>query len=113
MPRRRFVRFATYAVIVGWTRARAARRHMSVTKRTNLMRTCWRLQGVGAPQPCPALGFRGAELAGSVQIRPRRGAVMPQQPVLSADEQKYNDVWNDHLRAEFSAHSAEETLATM
>ncbi len=38
---------------------------------------------------------------------------MPQQPALTADEQKLNDVWNEHLRAEFSAHSADETLATM
>ena len=31
---------------------------------------------------------------------------MPQQPSLTADdEQKLNDVWNEHLRTEFSAHS--------
>jgi carboxymethylenebutenolidase len=38
---------------------------------------------------------------------------MPQQPALTADEQKLNDVWNEHLRAEFSAHSADEAIATM
>jgi hypothetical protein len=37
---------------------------------------------------------------------------MPQQPALTADE-KLNDVWNEHLRAEFSARSADETVATM
>ena len=29
---------------------------------------------------------------------------MPQQRVLTVDEQKLNDVWNEHLRAEFNAH---------
>jgi hypothetical protein len=38
---------------------------------------------------------------------------MAQPPALTADEQTLNDVWNEHLRAEFSAHSAEEALATM
>ena len=38
---------------------------------------------------------------------------MTQQPALTADEQKLNDVWNEHLRAEFNAHSADETVATM
>ena len=38
---------------------------------------------------------------------------MPQQPALTAVEQKLNDVWNEHLRAEFKAHSADETVATM
>ena len=38
---------------------------------------------------------------------------MPQQPPLTADEQKLNDLWNEHLRAEFSAHSADEAIATM
>jgi carboxymethylenebutenolidase len=38
---------------------------------------------------------------------------MSQQPVLTAEEQKLNDVWNEHLRAEFSAHSADEAVATM
>src|SRR5215475_9947908 len=28
---------------------------------------------------------------------------MPQQPALTVDEQKLNDVWNEHLRAEFYA----------
>ena len=38
---------------------------------------------------------------------------MPQQAALTADEQKLNDVWNEHLRAEFSAHSPDETIVTM
>jgi len=38
---------------------------------------------------------------------------LPQQPALTAVEQKLNDVWNEHLRAEFKAHSADETVATM
>jgi carboxymethylenebutenolidase len=38
---------------------------------------------------------------------------LPQQVSLTADEQKLNDVWNEHLRAEFNAHSADETVATM
>src|SRR5262245_20035225 len=40
-------------------------------------------------------------------------AIMSQLPTLTADEQKLNDVWNEHLRAEFAAHSANETVATM
>ena len=38
---------------------------------------------------------------------------MPRQPALTVDEKKLNDVWNEHLRAEFDAHSADETVATM
>ena len=38
---------------------------------------------------------------------------MPQQQALTAVEQKLNDVWNEHLRAEFKAQSADETVATM
>ena len=38
---------------------------------------------------------------------------MPQHSAFTADEQKLNDVWNEHLRAEFNAHSADETIATM
>jgi len=41
------------------------------------------------------------------------GTVLLQQPALTADEQKLNDVWNEHVRAEFDAHSADETVATM
>jgi carboxymethylenebutenolidase len=40
-------------------------------------------------------------------------AIMAQPPALTADEQKLNDVWNEHLRAEFYAHSADEAVATM
>jgi len=45
--------------------------------------------------------------------RTKRGEIMPQEPALTAAEQKLNDVWNEHLRAEFSAHNADETVATM
>jgi carboxymethylenebutenolidase len=38
---------------------------------------------------------------------------MAQPPALTAEEQTLNDVWNAHLRAEFSAHSADAALATM
>jgi len=38
---------------------------------------------------------------------------MPQEPALTAGEQKLDDVWNEHLRAEFSAHSSDETIVTM
>jgi carboxymethylenebutenolidase len=38
---------------------------------------------------------------------------MPPEPALTAADQKLNDIWNEHLRAEFAAHSADETLATM
>jgi carboxymethylenebutenolidase len=38
---------------------------------------------------------------------------MPHQPCLTADEQKLSDAFNEHLRTEFSAHSADEAIATM
>jgi len=38
---------------------------------------------------------------------------LPQQAALTAYEQKLTDVWNEHLRAEFDAHSVGETVATM
>ena len=38
---------------------------------------------------------------------------MPMQLALSAEEQKLNDLWDEHLRAEFDAHSTNEALATM
>jgi carboxymethylenebutenolidase len=38
---------------------------------------------------------------------------MSQQPALTDDEQKLNNAFNEHLRAEFDAHSADETIATM
>ena len=38
---------------------------------------------------------------------------MPKQLALSAEEQKLNDLWDEHLRTEFDAHSADEALATM
>jgi hypothetical protein len=38
---------------------------------------------------------------------------MSRQSALTLDEQKVNSVWQEHLRTEFSAHSADETIATM
>ena len=38
---------------------------------------------------------------------------MPQQPALTADERKVSDLWEEHLRAEFNAHSPDEAIATM
>jgi carboxymethylenebutenolidase len=38
---------------------------------------------------------------------------MSQQPALSADEQKLCDAWEEHLRTEFNAHSADQAIATM
>jgi carboxymethylenebutenolidase len=35
------------------------------------------------------------------------------QPALTADQQKLNDAWEKHMRAEFSAHSADQAIATM
>src|SRR5262245_1866099 len=43
----------------------------------------------------------------------QKGAIMAQPPAFTADEQKINDAWNEHLRTEFSAHSADEAIATM
>jgi carboxymethylenebutenolidase len=38
---------------------------------------------------------------------------MLQQPALTADQQKINDLWEEHLRTEFHAHSADEAIDTM
>ena len=38
---------------------------------------------------------------------------MPRKEELSADEQKLNDVFEEHLRSEFLAHSADQTMETM
>jgi carboxymethylenebutenolidase len=38
---------------------------------------------------------------------------MSQQTVLTTNEQKLNDAWEEHLRTEFHAHSADEAIATM
>src|SRR5580700_8651228 len=38
---------------------------------------------------------------------------MSQQPALTGDEQKLNDVWDEHVRAEFEAHNADQSVATM
>lgn len=36
---------------------------------------------------------------------------MKQEPTLTADKQKLINLWNEHLRAEFFAHSANEAIA--
>jgi carboxymethylenebutenolidase len=38
---------------------------------------------------------------------------MAQRPALSAEEQRLNDAWEEHLRRAFSSHSADEAIATM
>ena len=38
---------------------------------------------------------------------------MSQQTALTTNEQKLNDAWEEHLRAEFNAHSADEAIAMM
>ena len=38
---------------------------------------------------------------------------MPNQPALTAEQQKLNDLWDAHLRAEFEAHSADEAIKIM
>jgi carboxymethylenebutenolidase len=38
---------------------------------------------------------------------------MSQQNALTTDEQKINDAWEEHLRNEFNAHSADDAIATM
>jgi carboxymethylenebutenolidase len=43
----------------------------------------------------------------------KRGRSWHSPLALTAAEQQLYDVWNDHLRAEFSAHSADAALATM
>ena len=36
---------------------------------------------------------------------------MSRKTVLTTDEQKLNDAWEEHLRTEFNAHSADEAIA--
>ena len=38
---------------------------------------------------------------------------MSQKPTLTAEEQRLNDLWEEHLRTEFTLHSADEAIATM
>ena len=38
---------------------------------------------------------------------------MPNKFGLSVEQQKLNDVWDEHLRSEFDAHSVDRALATM
>src|SRR6266478_4092522 len=49
-----------------------------------------------------------------MESNPRtRGRTMSEQTVLTTNEQKLNDAWEEHLRTEFRAHSADEAIATM
>lgn len=38
---------------------------------------------------------------------------MSQQTVLTTGEKKLNDAWEERLRTEFNAHSADEAIASM
>lgn len=38
---------------------------------------------------------------------------MSQQPELTLDEQKISNLWEEHLRTEFDAPSADEAITTM
>jgi len=38
---------------------------------------------------------------------------MSQKSTLTADEKRLNDLWEEHLRTEFAAHSADEAITTM
>jgi carboxymethylenebutenolidase len=38
---------------------------------------------------------------------------MSQQQALTAEQQKLSDLWDEHVRTEFSAHAADEAIATM
>ena len=38
---------------------------------------------------------------------------MSQEPALTAEEQRLNNLWQEHLRTEFNAHSADEAMTTM
>jgi carboxymethylenebutenolidase len=41
-------------------------------------------------------------------------SILPiQQQLLTADQQKLNDLWDEHVRTEFSAHAPDEAIATM
>ena len=38
---------------------------------------------------------------------------MSHEPALTAEERRLGDIWQEHLRAEFNAHRADEAMATM
>jgi len=38
---------------------------------------------------------------------------MSQKPALTTEEQRLNNLWNEHIRAEFAAHNADEAIVTM
>ena len=38
---------------------------------------------------------------------------MSQEPALTAEEQRFNNHWQEHLWTEFNAHSTDEAMATM
>ena len=48
-----------------------------------------------------------------VKIFARQGEGRMSNQTLTIDEQKLSDSWEEHLRTEFSAHSADEAIATM
>jgi hypothetical protein len=40
-------------------------------------------------------------------------SLMSGQQALTAEQRKLNDLWEEHIRTEFSAHAPDETIATM
>jgi hypothetical protein len=38
---------------------------------------------------------------------------MSQQPALTLEERRLNNAWEEHIRTEFKAHSADNAIATM
>jgi carboxymethylenebutenolidase len=40
-------------------------------------------------------------------------SIMSRQQALTTEQQKLNDLWEEHIRAEFSAHAPDEAIATM
>jgi Thiamine pyrophosphate enzyme, N-terminal TPP binding domain len=70
--------------------------------------------------PFRALSIAAHEAAGldrkksaQQEGRPCHSNQYSQQPVLTADQQLLNDAWQEQLRAEFTAHSADEAIATI
>jgi carboxymethylenebutenolidase len=51
--------------------------------------------------------------ASQCAVETSQGGTMPRKAELSANEQKLNDVFEEHLRSEFLAHSADQTMETM
>jgi carboxymethylenebutenolidase len=40
-------------------------------------------------------------------------SLMSRQQALTAEQQKLNDLWEEHIRTEFNAHAPDEAIATM